>query len=68
MPAPRTVDENGKDKGNTFVGVRLSGSQEIKLDQLCEAFGLTRSKMLRKLIQDTWETTMSPAEMASDPF
>lgn len=62
MPAPRTVD--GTDPAGVFIGVRLSPTQAIKLDQLCTYHGLNRSKMIRQLICDKWDDTPYQAETA----
>lgn len=70
MPAKRTVDETGESTAGAFVGLRLSGTQEIKLDQLCALHGLNRSAMMRKLIIDTWADTPDVYGQVhgSDPF
>lgn len=68
MPAKRTVDETGETTAGAFVGLRLSMSQALKLDDLAKAYGLTRSATIRKLIADTWMNTPYPTEATGDPF
>ena len=63
MPAKRTVDTSTNDTGTAFVGLRLSHSQVLKLDELRKTQNLNRSAMMRQLIIDAHEKLS-----AGDPF
>lgn len=68
MPAKRTVDETGATTAGSFVGLRLSMSQSLKLDSIAKAHGLNRSATIRKLIVDAWAENPYPIEAEGDPF
>ena len=52
---PKTVRE-------FHLQVRLNDYELNMLDQLCAAYGLERTDVIRRLIRDDWYTFQSPRE------
>lgn len=60
MSAKRTVDPTGELASTRFVGLRLTTKQFDLLETLSFKNGITKSQMMRQLIQEAWDNVQEP--------
>ena len=53
MGAPRTIDNDGT--GKVFIGARFSERQAAELDAVAREYNLTRSGLIRRLVQEAYD-------------
>jgi hypothetical protein len=53
MGAPRTIDNDGT--GKVFIGARFSERQVAELDAVAQHHNLTRSGLIRRLVQEAYD-------------
>jgi hypothetical protein len=53
MAAPRTIDSDGP--GSVFIGARFSARQAAELDALASRTKMTRSALIRHLVNEAYQ-------------
>lgn len=60
MGAKRTVDPTGELASTRFVGLRLTSKQFDQLELLASINKVSKSGMMRKLVQEAWDRVEEP--------
>lgn len=60
MGAKRTVDPTGELASTRFVGLRLTSKQFDLLELLALNRKVTKSQVMRQLIQEAWDNVKEP--------
>lgn len=50
MPAKRTVDPTGKDRSTKMIALRITSGQAETMQRLCQERGVSRSALIRHLL------------------
>lgn len=60
MSAKRTVDPEGKLVSTRFLGLRVTAVQMGQIEALSQKRGISKSQLLRQLVQEAWTHVEDP--------
>jgi metal-responsive CopG/Arc/MetJ family transcriptional regulator len=60
MANHRTVDPTAEYASNRVIGIRIIDRQVEQLDEMAKNRGISRSQLIRQLIQDAWTADQQP--------
>jgi|688.fasta_scaffold61770_2 hypothetical protein len=60
MSAKRTVDPEGKLASTRFLGLRVTVEQWTTIELLCSMRRVSKSALLRQLVQEAYENVPEP--------
>lgn len=60
MANHRTVDPTAESASNRVIGIRIIDRQVEQLDELAKNRNISRSQLIRQLIQDAWTADQQP--------
>jgi hypothetical protein len=60
MSAKKTVDPEGEVASTRFIGLRVTTKQFTQIETLAMQRKMSKSQVLRVLIQEAWENVQEP--------
>lgn len=60
MSAKKTVDPEGEVASTRFIGLRVTNKQFTQIETLALSRKMSKSQVLRVLIQEAWENVKEP--------
>lgn len=61
MANKRTVDPTGEEASTRIVGIRFTERQLQQIEELCAVRQMSRSELIRQLINNAWQISADPA-------
>jgi hypothetical protein len=60
MSAKKTVDPEGEMASTRFIGLRVTTKQFTQIETLAMSRKMSKSEVLRALVQEAWENVQEP--------